>query len=134
MGGGVGEEGADAFLFQGFDPFPTQRVPLCTILKYPYFVKDPEIFLKAASKSALYTNFEGGVLAEKTLFFGQNFPKSAEKSLFLSVFFSKFCLRRRKIWPNQGLLVLWESSENQFGRPKKRSTKFLKYPPPSRKH
>ena len=29
--------GADALSSQGFDPLPTQRVPLCTILRYPFF-------------------------------------------------------------------------------------------------
>ena len=34
---------------------------------------------------------------------------------------SKICLWRRQ---NRVFLVLWESSENQFNRPKKRSTKL----------
>ena len=52
----------------------------------------------------------------------QNFPKSAEKRLFWPVFFSsKICLRRRKFGQNRVFTVICESSENQFGRPKKRS-------------
>ena len=42
--------------------------------------------------------------------------------------FSRFCLRRRKFCLNRDKTVLWESSKNQFGRPKKkkRSSKFWK--------
>ena len=50
-GGGV------AFL-QGFEPLPTQRVPLCTILRYPFLLTHPKIFLKAPLAS-IYTIFEG---------------------------------------------------------------------------
>ena len=32
---------------QGLDPFPTQRVPLCTILRYSILVMDSKIFLQA---------------------------------------------------------------------------------------
>ena len=60
---------------QGFDPLPTQRVPLCTILRYPYLLTDPKNFLKAPL-APIYTNFEGGARAEKTQFFGRHFPKS----------------------------------------------------------
>ena len=42
---------------QGFDPLPTQRLPLCTIFRYPYLVMDPKFFLKAPS-AQIYTNFE----------------------------------------------------------------------------
>ena len=37
----------------------------------------------------------------------------------LLAFFFKFCLRRRKFGQNRNKTVLWESSKNQFGRPKK---------------
>ena len=33
---GAGGGGVDAFLSQGFDPLPTQRVPLWTIMRYPF--------------------------------------------------------------------------------------------------
>ena len=68
---------------QEFDPLPTQRVPLCTILRYPVLVIDPKKFLKAP----IYTNFEGGSRAKKTRFFGQHFPKKAFFGLF---FFQNF--------------------------------------------
>ena len=32
---------------QGFDPLPTQRVPLCTILRHPFLVTYPKNFIKA---------------------------------------------------------------------------------------
>ena len=73
-GGGVGR-----FLFQGFDPLPTQRVPLCTILRYPFLLTDPKSFLKAPL-APIYTNFERG-------------------ALFLA-FLSKVCLRRKKFGQN----------------------------------
>ena len=46
------------------------------------------------------------------------FFKKCPKTAFLTVF-SKICLRRRKFGRNRGKTVLWESSKNQFGRPKK---------------
>ena len=53
---------------QGFEPLPTEMVPLCTILGYSYLVTDPKNFLRAP---------KGRVRAEKTRFFNQSFPKSA---------------------------------------------------------
>ena len=73
--GGFRGSGADAPL-QGFDPLPTQRDPLWYFLRNPFLLTDPNTFLKASS-APTYTNFEGEARAEKTQFFGQNFPKSA---------------------------------------------------------
>ena len=87
-----------------------------TILKYPYFVTDPKNFLKAP----IYTNFEGGARAEKTQFFWSKFSKKCLKTPFLTLFFSKVCLRCRNFCQNRGKTVLWESSKNQFGPPKKK--------------
>ena len=58
---------------------------------------------------------------------------------FLTVF-SKICLRRRKFCQNRRKTVLWESSKNQFGRPKKKKKgrqnfgKFFENPPPPREN
>ena len=52
------------YKIQGFDPLPTQRAPLCTILRSPYLAMDPKKFLKAPSMP-IYANFEKGVRAEK---------------------------------------------------------------------
>ena len=41
---------------QGFELLPTQRVPLCTILRYPFLMTNPKIFLKA-HWAPIYTNF-----------------------------------------------------------------------------
>ena len=46
-----------------------------------------------------------------------------QKKKFFFACFSKTCLRRRKNWL---FMVIWESSENQFGRHKKRPTPTLK--------
>ena len=59
----------------GFDPLPTQRVPLCTNLEYPFLDTDTKNFLKTPL-APIYTNFEEGAL-EKAQFFNQNFPKKA---------------------------------------------------------
>ena len=61
-----------------FDPLPTQRVPLSTILRYPYLVTDPNKVLKAPS-ALIYIKFEGGAERAPKMrdFFGQKFPKSA---------------------------------------------------------
>ena len=113
---------------QGFDPLPTQRVPLCTILRYPFWETDPKIFLKAPL-APIYTNFQGGARAQKTRFFRQNFPmrkcrQNFSKNFLFGLVFSKLCLRRRKIGQNRVFLLLWKSLENQFDRSKKKSTEF----------
>ena len=77
LGGGGG---ADTLL-QGFDPLQPKGSPPCTVLRYPYLAMDPKIFLEAP-RAPVYTNFEGGARAEKTRFYGRNFPKSAQKRLF----------------------------------------------------
>ena len=73
-GGGLGGRGWTPF-FQEIDPLPTQRVPLCTILRYPFLVTAPKIFLKAPLRP-IYTNFEGRA-RRKTRLFCENFPKIA---------------------------------------------------------
>ena len=107
LGGGGGEGGGGEHFSLGSRP---EDSPLCTIFRYPVLATDPKNFLKAG--------FEGGILV-------QSFPKSAQKRLFWPVF-SKICLRRRKFGQNRDKTVLWQSSENQFGRPKKSSTNFSK--------
>ena len=82
---------------QGFDPLPTQRVPLRTILRYPFLMMDPKMFLKAPW-APMYTNFEGGARAEKTQFFGQKFSKKCLKTPFLACFF-KILPAAQKISP-----------------------------------
>ena len=103
---------------QGFDPLPTPFF----ILRFPYLVADPKKFPKAPS-APIYTNFEGVKIFQNV---GQNFPKVPTNAI-LDCFFSKFCLRREKLDQNRVFLLLWESSDNQFGRPKKRSTNFRKF-------
>ena len=99
---------------QRFDPLPTQRVSFCTILRYQFLVTDPLNFLKAPP-APIYTNFKREARAEKTRSFGKQFEKIPK-----TAFWSKFV-------QNRVVLKLWESSENQFGRPVKRSTKFAKF-------
>ena len=83
----------------------------------------------------IYTNFEGE-RAPKNAIFLSKFFKKCPKTAFLTVF-SKICLRRRKFSQNRGKTVLWESSKNQFGRPKKKGSqnfgKFFENPPPLEK-
>ena len=88
-----------------------------------------------APLAPVYTkSFRGECAPKKHDFFGRNFQKVLENAVFDN--FSKICLRRRKfrqirIFIDETLEV-WESSENQFGRPKKMSTKiqfFFENPP-----
>ena len=51
-------------------------------------------------------------------------PKNGLSACF---FFFKNCLRRLKYGKNGFFLEIRESSESQFGRPTKRSTKFSKF-------
>ena len=80
-------------------PLPSQRVPFCTILRYPFLADWPEKFFK----EPIYINFEGGegqVWAKKMQFFGQILPKIAQKCLFWPVFFSKFAFRAENDAPS----------------------------------
>ena len=74
---------------QGCDCLPTTRIPLCTILRYPFL---PKTFLKAPS-APIYVNFGVGARTEKMQFFGQNLGQ-------------KF--RRRKLGQNGLFSVLGE--------------------------
>ena len=51
---------------------------------------DLENFLKAPW-APICTNFEGAARAEKTQFFGQNFPKAAYRRLYWTVFSNFAC-------------------------------------------
>ena len=62
--------------FRDSTPCRPKMSPFCTILRYPYLVTDPKIFLKSPL-APIYTNFEGGVRAKKKKILGQKFPKSA---------------------------------------------------------
>ena len=62
----------------------------------------------------VYSNFEGG---GKRDFFGRSFSKVTKNAFF--GLFSEIFLRRRKLGLIRVFIVVWESSENQFGRPKK---------------
>ena len=85
--------GADAPL-QAFDPQPTQMVPLCTILRYPFLGTDPKFFLQASS-APIYTNFEGEVRAKKRAFLVKIFQKCL-KTPFWPVF-KKFDCDAKKL-------------------------------------
>ena len=129
-GGGGGGRGQTPFT-QGFDPVPTQRVPPLILFKKSIFGQPTlKIFKRRLWRQYILTLRSSA--RQKNAIFGQNFSKSAQTRLF-----SKICLRRRKFCQNRGKTVLWESSKNQFGRPKK-SSKFKKIlffenPPPLRK-
>ena len=126
MGGGVW--GVERPFPQGFDPLPTQSAPFDTFSEIHFWPTDPKIFLKAPLRQYILTlrgGGGGGGRAKKERDFFVNFS-NVSKNGFLTVF-SKICLRRRKFCQNRGKTVLWESSKNQFGLPKKkRSSKFWK--------
>ena len=87
---------------QGFDPLPTQRVPLCTILRYPFLVTDTETFIKAPM-APIYTNFEGEARQKKPDYLVKISKKSL-KRLF-GVFFFIFLSAAQNIWMKQGLFT-----------------------------
>ena len=70
-------------------------------------------------------------MPKKRNFLVKFFEKKVPKNAFFGLFLSKW-LRRRKFIQNRVLILICESSENQFGRPKKRVDKFfdfIKNPP-----
>ena len=117
-------------------PADPKGPPFDTFSEIHFWRTDPKIFLKAPL-APIYTNFEGEHEPKKNAFFLSKFFKKCPKTAFLTVF-SKICLRRIKFCQNRGKTVLWESSKNQFVRPKKKVVKILEKfskirPPPSRK-
>ena len=98
-------------------PADPKGPPFDTFSEIHFWPTDPKIFLEAPL-APIYTNFEGERAPKKTLFFVKIFQK-LPKNGFLTVF-SKICLRCRKFCQSRGKTVLWESSKNQFGRPKKK--------------
>ena len=56
-GGGVGGGGGGRLSVSRIRPPADPKGPLCTVLKYPFLVTDPENFLRAPL-APFYTNFE----------------------------------------------------------------------------
>ena len=116
MGGGFRGRawGADVLPIppHGFDPLPTQWVPLCTILRYPFLANVPKSF-------PLAPIFLRVKHAPKKRDFLVNIFQKPLKKPFWQVFFSKCCLWRKKLGQNRAFVMHWDSSENQFDRPKK---------------
>ena len=50
-----------------------------------------------------------------------------DSKIFLQAFFPKFACGAETFGQTRVLIAFWESSDNQFGRPKKRSTQFSKF-------
>ena len=94
--------------------------PFCTILRYPFLVTDPKKFLKAP----IFTNFEERAPKKRNSLV-KNFQKGT-KNAFLACF-SKTCLRRKKFDQNGVFIVVWESSENLFCRPKNKVNKICEF-------
>ena len=115
--------GVDALSpLQGFDPLCRPKgSPLCTILRYPFLVMDPKIFLQPP----MYTYFEGGERAEKTQFFGQNFFKKCLKTPFLA-FFQNFACGAENLSKIGTKQCLGRARKINLVDLKKRSTIFLK--------
>ena len=135
-GGGVSGRPPPSGIRPPADP---KGPPFDTFSEIHFWRTDPKIFLKAPL-APIYTNFEGERAPKKNAIFLSKFFKKCPKTAFLTVF-SKICLRRRKFCQNRRKTVLWESSKNQFGRPKKKKKNRQNFgnffenppPPPSRK-
>ena len=79
------------------------------------------------------TNFEGGARVEKTHFLVKIFQK-VSRNAFFGLFLKKFDCGAESFLQNRVLLLIYESSENQMSRPKKKGQEnFRKTPPPPRK-
>ena len=83
-----GKTSGRPFLFRNsFDHLPTKRAPLCTILRYPFLMTDPKIFLNAPL-APMYTNFEGESAPKTRNFLVKIFQK-LPKNAFLDRCFKK---------------------------------------------
>ena len=121
---------------QGFDPLPTQRVPPLILFQKFIFGRPTLKFFKRCLRRQYILTLRGS--APKKRDFLVNIFQKVPKNCFFDCFFFKICLRRRKFSQNRGKTMLWESSKNQFGRPKKKVVKifdfFLKIRPPPREN
>ena len=86
-GGGWGGR----FFSEGFDSLPTQTVPLCTILRYPFLVTDPKTFLKAPRRQ--YILILRGERAPKKRDFLFEIIEKVPKNVFFGVYAAQ------KVWP-----------------------------------
>ena len=68
----------------------------------------------------------GGEHAPNELNFLVNIFQKVPKNSFFGLFF-KNLPAEQKIWSNGVFIVIWESSENQFGRPKKMVDKIFNF-------
>ena len=100
----------------GFDPLPTQTVPLCTTMRYLFLAIDPRNFQKALL-APVYTNFEGEHAPKKTAFLVKSFQK-VPKTPFLACFF-KILPAAQNFGRNRVFLVFWELWKINLGDLKK---------------
>ena len=105
---------------QGFDPLPTQRVPLWTILSNPFLVTNSNIFLKAPM-APIYTNFKGGRVAEKT-----HILQKVLKNAFFGPFFQKFACGAEILAKTESLKCFGRAWKINLVDLKRRSRKFSK--------
>ena len=91
---------------QEFDPLPTPKghPTFCTILKYPFLVTDPTVFLNLPS-APFILNLKGERTPKKRNFLVKTFQKLSENAFFAPFFSSKFCLGRR-IFGKYGVLIV----------------------------
>ena len=75
---GKGAGGLDASSSGIRPPADPKGPPFDTFSEIHFWPTDPKMFLKAP----IYTSLEGERGPKKTLFFCQNYPKSAQKRLF----------------------------------------------------
>ena len=130
---GPGQEGRGGFRGGGGD---LKGPPFDTFSEIHFWPTDPKIFIKAPL-APIYTNFEGERAPKKNaIFFVKIFQKVPKNGIF-DCFLKKIGLRRTKFRQDRGKTVLWESSKNQFGWPKKKGRqnfgKFFEIPPPLEK-
>ena len=114
-----GKGGANAFSLRDSTPADPKGPPFVLFWDIHVWLTDLKIFLLALL-APIYTNFEGE-RAPKNAIFSRHFPISAVKRFF-GLF--KNLIPAQKNWSNQGLYLVWDISENQFDRFKKKLTEF----------
>ena len=115
------------FSLQGFYPLTNQRIPHLLLFYNIHFSRTKiKVFLKAPL-APIYTDFERGARAKKSIFFCQIITKSAQKRVFGHRCFYNLPALQKILAQNGLYSVLGMHGKSIWSTVNKKSTKFSKF-------